>query len=344
MPVTNDDPAGADEPTQPPVKPKRQPRRLWIAAALVVVLALVGSIAWVLRPQPPAGTVSAATPREAVSGFLQALADADADRALQYALNRPVDTTLLTRPVLEASRKEAPLVIVNVPEVAGNGTSVQVPAELKLGEEPFTITFSVSRTDLGWRLGQVTSTIDPGPLPSALGAALNGQPLTNTSHLEVFPGVYRFAEQLAEITFKSSRVVVSVAGEDIRAGLQPTLTTVGEKAVNKIAHAAVKACLAKKEPAPQGCPNSVKVAEGQKLSTKTIKWTLVSDPWKDAAYTLDVADPTQARGATKLTFRFRCTLTQNGEKYMVDQTNSVDVRYMLTVTDPKVAVVWQRIT
>ena len=317
---------------------------LWIAAAVVVVLALVGSIAWALRPQPPVGKVPADTPREAVTGFLQALADADADRALEYALTRPPDAALLTRPVLEASRKEGALAIVNVPEVAGNGNLVQVPAQVTLGKEASTIIFSVNRTDLGWRLGQITSTIDPGPLPSSLGATLNGQPLADPSNLQVFPGLYRFADGLPEITFKGSRVVVKGVGEDIRAGLQPTLTSAGEKAANRIAHAAVKACLAKKEPAPQGCPNSVKVAEGQKVSTKTIKWTLVSDPWKNAAYTLDVNDPTQARGATTLKFRFRCTLTQNGEKYMVDQTNSVDVRYMLTVTDDTVPVVWQRVS
>ena len=317
---------------------------LWIAAAVVVVLALVGSIAWALRPQPPVGKVPAATPRDAVTGFLQALADADADRALEYALTRPPDAALLTRPVLEASRKEGALAIVNVPEVAGNGNLVQVPAQVTLGKEASTIIFSVNRTDLGWRLGQITSTIDPGPLPSSLGATLNGQPLADPSNLQVFRGLYRFADGLPQITFKGSRVVVNGVGEDIRAGLQPTLTSAGEKAANRIAHAAVKACLAKKEPAPQGCPNSVKVAEGQKVSTKTIKWTLVSDPWKNAAYTLDVNDPTQARGATTLKFRFRCTLTQNGEKYMVDQTNSVDVRYMLTVTDDTVPVVWQRVS
>ena len=55
------------------------------------------------------------------------------------------------------------------------------------------------------------------------------------------------------------------------------------------------------------------------------------------------ADPTHARGATRLTFRFRCTLTQNGEKYQVDQTNSVDVHYLLSVTNAKDPVVWQRV-
>ena len=64
---------------------------------------------------------------------------------------------------------------------------------------------------------------------------------------------------------------------------------------------------------------------------------------EDAIYTLDAADPTKVRGATALTFRFRCTLTQGGETYMVDQTNAVDVEYLLTVTDPKKPVVWQRV-
>ena len=138
-------------------------------------------------------------------------------------------------------------------------------------------------------------------------------------------------------------MLVAAVGDDVKAGLEPTLTSKGVKAANAIAEKAVKACLAKRDPSPQGCPNSVTVAVGQKLDTKSIKWNLVGNPWKNATYTLDVADPTQARGATTLNFRFRCTLTQNGEKYMVDQKNEVSVRYMLTVTDPSVPVVWQRI-
>ena len=132
-------------------------------------------------------------------------------------------------------------------------------------------------------------------------------------------------------------------GEDIRAGLQPVLTAAGEKRASAVADAALERCLKQRSPAPEGCPNSVAVQKNQRLDTKSIRWTLVGDPWKNATYTLDVADPTQARGATTLNFRFRCTLTQNGEKYMVDQKNEVSVRFMLTVTDPSVPVVWQRI-
>ena len=124
---------------------------------------------------------------------------------------------------------------------------------------------------------------------------------------------------------------------------QPVLTEAGEKSANRTAAAALNGCLAKRDPAPKGCPNSVAIQKGQKVDTKSIRWDLIGDPWKNATYTLDVADPTQARGATTLNFRFRCTLTQNGEKYMVDQKNEVSVRYMLTVTDPSVPVVWQRI-
>lgn len=319
----------------------RRPRRLWIAAAVVAVVAVVGGIAWAVRGQP-AGPVPAATPQQAVTGFLQALAEADADRALLYARDQPTDKTLLTREVLDESRKLAPLTIVDVPQVQGGGT-VQVPAAVKFGEQSATITFSLTTTEQGWRLGQVTSIIDPGPLPAALDATLNGRELSNPSHLEVFPGVYTFGESLPEISLQGDRVVVAAVGEDIRAGLQPTLTKAGVKAANEIAADAVTACLKKRDPAPEGCPNSVKVSAGQKLDASTIRWNLVGDPWKNATYTLDVADPTKTRGAAKLTFRFRCTLTQNGEKYMVDQTNSVDVRYLLTVTDPKAEVVWQRI-
>ena len=66
------------------------------------------------------------------------------------------------------------------------------------------------------------------------------------------------------------------------------------KEKKEAADKAVKACMAKRDPNPQGCPNSVTVAVGQKIDTKSIRWTLVGDPWKTATYTLDVADPTQA--------------------------------------------------
>ena len=343
------DPDGATGQAEPPEATEtstraalRRPRLLWIAAAVLVVLALIGSIAWALRPQPAQNGISSATPQQAVRGFLDALAGSDADRALQFALTKPTDTALLTRAVLESSNKTGPLTVVNVPEVGGSGT-VQVPAEVGIGDHRATITFSVAQTDAGWRLQQVTSTIDPGALPATLGPTLNGQPLTNTAHIEVFPGSYTFGEDVDEITLADRPVLVAAVGDDVKAGLEPTLTSKGVKAANAIAEKAVKACMAKRDPSPQGCPNSVTVAVGQKLDTKSIKWNLVGNPWKNATYTLDVADPTQARGATTLNFRFRCTLTQNGEKYMVDQKNEVSVRYMLTVTDPSVSVVWQRI-
>ena len=79
-----------------------------------------------------------------------------------------------------------------------------------------------------------------------------------------------------------------------------------------------------------------------------LSWHLVKgrlQTAQDATYTLDVNDPTKARGATSLTFRFRATLTQNGETYMVNQKNPpVSVRYLLTVTDAKEPVVWQRVS
>ena len=137
----------------------------------------------------------------------------------------------------------------------------------------------MTQTEPGWRLGQVTSTIDPGPLPSALGATLNGQPVDDR-HLEVFPGVYTFRDGLREIAFRGNRVVVDAVGDDVRAGLAPTLTTAGERRSNRIAAASLDDCMDANNPAPPGCPNSVKVQKGQKIDPRTIRWNLVGDPWK----------------------------------------------------------------
>lgn len=321
----------------------RRSRSRWISAVVFAVVAvLIAGVAWLLRPQPPASSVPSTTPQEAVAGYLNALVEADANRALEYALNRPTDTTLLTDEVLKASHKTAKLAVVNVPEVEGR-TMVTVPAQVTLDGEPATINFSVSETEVGWRLGQVTSTIDPGTLPTSLETSLNGVRLTAPAHIEVFPGIYVFDQDLPQLKLEGNRVAVTAVGEDIPAGLHAVLTSAGEKAANKIAAAALKKCLAKKDPNPDGCPNSVAVDKNQKIDTKSIRWNLVGDPWKTATYTVDATDPTQIRGATTLKLRFRCTLTEGGEKYTVDQTNSVKVRYALTVTDAKEPVVWQRV-
>ncbi|MBP8920150.1 MAG: hypothetical protein R2719_05780 [Micropruina sp.] len=326
-----------------PVAPPRS-RTRWIAAlAFAVAVVLIAGVAWLLRPQQDPSAVPASSPKEAVTGYLDALVTGDAERALQYALNRPTDTSLLTRAMLEQSHKKAPLAVVDVPEAPGGEPNTTLAAQVTLGERATTLTFSLTRTEEGWRLGQVTSTIDPGALPGSLKVKLNGQALADTAHIEVFPGVYSFTESAAEIDLAGDPVVVDAVGNDVRAGLQPKLTKAGEKKAKAIATASLKACLARRSPAPSGCPNNVTVAKDQKIDTKTIRWTLVGDPWKGATQTLDAADPTQVRGATTLTLRFRCTLTQGGQRYTVDQTNRVNVRYQLRVTDRKEPVVWQRI-
>lgn len=339
-----DQPAAEQPPNQGLTSPlTRRPRLLWVAGAVLVVLALVGGIALAVRQQQPAASsVPAETPQQAVRGYLDALVALDADRALEYAVSKPTNTAMLSREVLAQSQKVAPLAVVEVPEVEGAGP-VQVPAKVTFGGQESTITFSVSRGDSGWRLGQITSLIDPGGLATAMKPTLNGQPLAGTGHLEVFPGVYTFGEGLKEINFAESEVRVVAVGEDVRAGLQPTLTKAGTDRANAIALASLKACMAKQEPTPEGCPNRVRADTGQKLSTKSIKWDLVGNPWKNATYTLDVNDPTQARGAATLQFRFRGTLTQGGATYAADQVDAIDVRYLLTVTDSKVKVAWQRI-
>ncbi len=66
----------------------------------------------------------AATPQQAVTGYLDALVAADADRALQYALNRPTDTDAAhPRGARGESHKLAGRwSVVDVPEVHGGET------------------------------------------------------------------------------------------------------------------------------------------------------------------------------------------------------------------------------
>lgn len=340
------EPATADPTPNEPAKAASSTaggsRRTWLLiGAVVAVIALAAAVFGLTRPRPAASPVPAATPHEAVAGYLEALAKADAERALLYALNRPSDTALLTNAMLEASRAKAALSVVTVDQVAGAGT-VTVPATVKFGDRQASMSFSVTSTDQGWRLQQVTSTIDPGGASAALDVTINGQPVPDTAHVEVFPGTYTFGEKSPALDFATPDVVVDAVGDDVRAGLQPTLTKRGLASVNDIAAASLSACLKKRETAPAGCPNLVTVEKDEKIDAKSIRWTLVGNPWKGATYTLDPADPTKVRGATALRLRFRCDLTTGGATYSVDQTNATDVKYELVLTDAKQPVTWQR--
>jgi len=132
-----------------------------------------------------------ASPQDAVKGYLQALADGDAAKALGYAATPPADRTYLTDDVLSAIQAKSPLTNIVVKPAAGcrKGETCQVAATFDLGGEAVSATFAVTDVDGQYRLVKATRAVDLAALTNVQ-LTIEGRPAPGPV-VELFPGVYR---------------------------------------------------------------------------------------------------------------------------------------------------------
>lgn len=317
-------------PAQPgqPGQPRKSKLPLVLVAAGLALLLVVGITIAALTGRddstatgsdPKGGSAPAADkPSDAVRGYLEALAANDADRALGYLDEPPADTTFLTRPVLEASAKKAPISAVDVPEVTDE-YAYQVPASYTFGNQPIQEDFSVTKESGSWRLSRAVSEFDLGyQRDETLPMTINGVEVT-TDKVSLFPGVYAFSADSKWVTYGDKAEFRLTGPSDYDAPrLTPTLSSAGRSAFLKATKTALDKCLAQRKIAPSGCPNRIALRKGQKVTESTIRWSLTADPFKNARVTLDSSDPTVAEASFYPRYRVRANGSDNGRSVRFD--------------------------
>lgn len=188
----------------------------------------------------------ASTPDAAVEGFLNAVADADADAALGYLQNSPSDTTLLTDDVLSVSDEEAPLSDIDV-EAPSNSSDnyADVNATFTVGDTSASYTFYVMSTDGGSTWGVDNGTVDITNLPDVGDATLTANDVElESSSATAFVGT-SLTLGLESENFslgEDSTLVVSDSYVDTT-NLELSLTEDAEERWREAIQAAVEECL-----------------------------------------------------------------------------------------------------
>ena len=229
-----------------------------------------------------AGAPAAATASEAVNGYLQAVAKGDAQSAVSYAADpSTVSTTYMTRAVLAASAKQAPLTDIKVGPTDPDATTV--PATYRLGSTQVDTSFDVLKTsDDQWKLIEVASTLDLTAVQDdSIPLLMNGTKV-EPGPFSVLPGTYRFTTGQRNFDYGSHPDLVVRYPSDF-----PDITRVAPRISSKGRSSALSAvkkswssCLDKHAQKPKGCPNQF-VYKDFNFRDSTVRWSRKgSDPFK----------------------------------------------------------------
>lgn len=313
-------PPGAG-PTPPAGRRRRDvPLIAFLSVVAVVVIGSIGAFA-VVR-------TSADKPTDAARGYLQALADADAARALSYTSSAPVDQTLLTDAVLADSRRRDPLTDITV--TADPVSDGAVDVHYRLGDTPVDDHYTLSRVSGRWKLDQVSVPANFMPVISTrLPVVVNGTTVTMQA-TSAFPVSYAVTTGLPDVDWgeRSTAIVelgqLSQLSTDLR--LEPRLTETGERAFLAGAKKLISTCVAQRDLAPDGCPFGFRQPSGgPRITGSSVRWKLKGNPWAslDKPEISSFVDPGTAKVTTQLTFTCTCRFSNGQACRPQDITNPV---------------------
>ena len=290
--------------------PSPRPRRtrvvigVLVGAVVLALLVTAGVVAFRVARDPARLTRGAATPQAAVQGFLDAVANNHADKALNFeAAAVPHNRTFLTDAVLARAHRQDPITAIVVgagPAGDNDQTTAEIDARYQVGSRGATTTFALHKGSgrTGWTVDQTTILLDPSALlKDKVPLLLAGVSVSGTS-IELFPGTYPASTGLDRLDWGADPqlTVVDLSSlTGVQTTLSPRITDDGRTDVAAAVTKASNACLAKHVAQP-GCgldPNHA----GYTFAKGTIRWRYddQNPPWP----TTDVQlDPSQRSRAT----------------------------------------------
>ena len=235
----------------------RSPGPRWTPAASIIAVAGIALIALIVLVVVPSlgrgaapsdgGAAETATPSEYVERYLHALADGDADAALEYVALGLADGETLNDEMLAASLERGPITGIDVGEAEEIADDeVAVPVSFRIGDTAVSQDIAVSiglSGDLAILSGTQTIPTDEF---AGMGLTVNGIPVEG--ELTLFPGTYEFAVANTNFTIERGEPVVVAGGHesDRYEGLRPVLTDAATATYRSLVAASLQECAAMK--------------------------------------------------------------------------------------------------
>jgi hypothetical protein len=265
-----------------------QPAPVWmfVAVPVVVVGAVLGLAVLVRGADPPHHHTTrrpASAPSRAdtaVRTYLRALAGDDAATAI--AMSSPTPSgRLLTRGVLAAQQRIAPLHDIVVTDRAGSGSRDDVDVQYWSGRRHVRTRMAVVKSHGQWRVQYGTVPIDVRYERRRVpGLAVWGHPITEDV-IHVFPGPLRYTSSdpdLAVIDQDAADYPVEPTAGWGAPYLDVRLSRSGRARAIVATVAVLRSCASATRLAPDGCPQ--RMYDYEALGSG-ISWRLVGDPARD---------------------------------------------------------------
>lgn len=181
-----------------------------------------------------------------VEGYLAAVADGDAQRALSYIGEAPAPGPLLTDEALAVSNELAPITGITVGDIDLDEMNGRVPVTYTRGEEAVSVVYDVFDYDRDgeWEITGGTGAFEVSRF-NGLGLTINDQPIDSDT-IDVFPGTYVFATDLEnfEITGSTTVTVTEPFEYPSLSDLEPALSETGLTLFRQVVRSAVDQCVA----------------------------------------------------------------------------------------------------
>lgn len=340
--------AGPQAPGTPPGKKPRNTRKTALivgAAVLVLALLIVGAVLFRNHQQQVAAERAAEAARVAeqerqaeetrqeaaagtnAQGFLDALSQSDAEKALGYAAAPPEgNNDLLSRDVLAEANKRAALTggavdqtILNEesPGVWNTGTA---KVRYSIGDQPQTVDLPLRKVGDEWRIDKVSAPVDLG---------LNG-PERLVNGVKVPPGTYNLFPGSYSVTStnpligldRTEFVLTSPTDPQVDWAPEPVLSDEGRNRSIEAGRKLVNDCLNVKELAPENCPFIRWREDGLTIDKSTLRYTLKNDPFANVKFDFNGATMT-ASTTIEVSHEIQASATRNGQRgTLVPQTQT----------------------
>lgn len=306
---------------------------VWIASG-ALVLALVAGIVWFAVTTSRQNRENAM--RGAATGYLTAVADADAASALDHLATTPANTALLTDEVLAASKEAAPITAIEAGALGGTDTAPTVAMTYHVGDQPVEATIVLSPAGSGWKV--VDGTVDL-TIPERRALTVNGVTVTDEVNA-VFPGTYTAKPVSDKVALAGTPEVVVTAPDQADPSLEVTvgLSELGSETVLNTVRGRFDECLAATESRPPNCPFGVST-EGVEVAPGSVKFASVNDPWAGFAPTLDPATLV-ASGTFPMQVNATATVTRDGLTTEAATSQTADRGYAVDLTKDPAVVTW----
>ncbi len=214
-----------------------------VGGAVAVILLIAAAIIVPALLRGPAVTAS-----DIVEDYLTALADGDAEAALEH-IDTYGDDSLLTDEVLQASLALGAIDDIEVEEqTEGDSYESTVPVTFTIGGETISREFQVyNYGDDDWQIVDGLIALSGFYGFEGLGLTVNGAEAPESAY--VFPGTYELALGVEEFAIEGDTttfVVASDADAEPLWDLRPTLTEEGTATFRSLVRASVEECVAMK--------------------------------------------------------------------------------------------------